>query len=60
MTNRHMVIDKKRQACIRVQHATFLNIGVVANRDAGVVAANTDIRPDAGLFFDDDITNDVS
>lgn len=44
---------------VNVQHAAFLNVGVLAHADARVVSADAAIAPDAGTRLDDDIADDV-
>jgi hypothetical protein len=42
-----------------VEHAAILHVGVFANPDGEHVTANDGIHPDAGVFADFDIADDL-
>ena len=42
-----------------VQHATILNIRVSANADRMNVAADDRVHPDAGMFSEDNVSDDL-
>ena len=60
MSDRDVMFNGEWHARVRVQHAAFLNVAVMTDVDAGVVAPNADIGPDAGLRPDQNITDQIS